>query len=66
VRAKTRDPISKIIKPKRAGGVTQVAECLPSKCEAPSSNPRTINNYINKSKKKALLKNIICFAFEDI
>jgi hypothetical protein len=26
----------------RAGGMAQVVEHLPGKCEAPSSNPRTI------------------------
>jgi hypothetical protein len=35
-RQKEQDPISKI-KKKRAGGVAQVVECLPIKCEAWSS-----------------------------
>jgi hypothetical protein len=34
-----RDPISKITKDKRAGGVAQVVKCLPNKCEALSSIP---------------------------
>jgi hypothetical protein len=45
---KKQDPISKIFKTKRAGGMVQVAECLPSKCEAVSSNPSTAK----KKKKK--------------
>jgi hypothetical protein len=35
-------------KKKRAGGVPQAAECLPSKCEALSSSPRTSET--NKTK----------------
>jgi hypothetical protein len=34
-----QDTISKITGAKRAGGVAQVVECLPSKWEALSSNP---------------------------
>jgi uncharacterized membrane protein len=34
-------PISNPPNKKRAGGVSQVVECLPSKCEALSSNPIT-------------------------
>jgi hypothetical protein len=44
---KKRDPISKITRAKRAGGVAQVVEPLPSKCKALSSNPKT-----KKKKKK--------------
>jgi hypothetical protein len=40
------DPISKITNTKRAGGVAQVVEHLPSKFEALSSNP----NYRKKKK----------------
>jgi hypothetical protein len=36
---------------KRASGVTQVAEHLPSKCEALSSNPTTAKNQTNKRVK---------------
>jgi hypothetical protein len=36
-----RDPISKISNTKRAGRGAQVVECLPSKCEALSSNANT-------------------------
>jgi hypothetical protein len=36
-----QDPISKITKAERAGGVTQVVEHLLSKCDALSSNPNT-------------------------
>jgi hypothetical protein len=39
--SKTRDPIPKITKAKLARAVAQVVECLPSKREALSSNPRT-------------------------
>jgi hypothetical protein len=38
---KKQDPISKIIRAKRAGAVTQVVECLPSKCKVLNSNPNT-------------------------
>jgi hypothetical protein len=41
------DPILKKKSQKRAGGVAQVVELLPSKCEALSSNPNTA-----KKKKK--------------
>jgi hypothetical protein len=37
VQAETWDPIWKIIKAKRAGGVVQVTEHLPRKCKALSS-----------------------------
>jgi hypothetical protein len=43
-----RDPISKITKTKRAGGVAQVVECLPTKCKALSSK--------SKKKKKKVKK----------
>jgi hypothetical protein len=36
--AEKQNLISKITRAKRAGGVTQVVECLPSKCKVPSSN----------------------------
>jgi hypothetical protein len=36
-----RDPLSKINKAKRAGGVAQVVEHLPHNCEALNSNPNT-------------------------
>jgi hypothetical protein len=44
-RSKTQDPIQKITKTKRAWGVAQVVEHLPSKCKAlcSSSNPSTNN-----------------------
>jgi hypothetical protein len=38
---KKQDPIWKVTKAKKAGGVAQVLELLPSKCEALSSNPST-------------------------
>jgi hypothetical protein len=37
-----QDHISKITKGKRAGGITQVIECMPSKCKALNSNPSTL------------------------
>jgi hypothetical protein len=37
----TLDPILKKSSQKRFGGVVQVVECLPSQCEALSSNPST-------------------------
>jgi hypothetical protein len=36
-----QDPISKITRAKKAGGMAQAGECLPSKCESPSSNTST-------------------------
>jgi hypothetical protein len=45
---KKRDPISKIPRAKRAGGVAQVVQHLCSKCEALSLSPRTANKYIDK------------------
>jgi hypothetical protein len=38
---KKQDPISKITRSKRVGGVAQIVGCQPSKSEALSSNPRT-------------------------
>jgi hypothetical protein len=38
---KKRDPISRIIRAKQAGGMAQVVEGLPSKCETLNSNPST-------------------------
>jgi hypothetical protein len=46
-----RDPILKNPSQNRTGGVAQVVKCLPSKCEALSSNPNT------EKKKKVYLKN---------
>jgi hypothetical protein len=49
---KKQDLISKITRAKRAAGVAQVVECcLPSKCEALSSNP---NIAPQKNKVKGL------------
>jgi hypothetical protein len=45
----SRDPISEINNTKRASGVTQVLEPLPSKCEALSSNFYTTENKQTKS-----------------
>jgi hypothetical protein len=45
-----KDPILKITKIKRADGMTQVIEHLPSKCKALSSN------FITTKKKKSFLK----------
>jgi hypothetical protein len=41
----------------RAGGVVQVVECLPSKCEALSLNPSTEKKKKKKKKKKKLSLN---------
>jgi hypothetical protein len=38
------------LKQKRAGGVVEVVECQPSKCEALSSNPKLNKNKNNKIK----------------
>jgi hypothetical protein len=46
--SKKQDPISKITREKRAGGLAQMANCLPSKHKAPNSNP----NMTKKKKKK--------------
>jgi hypothetical protein len=43
----SQDPIVKMANPKRADGVTQVTECLPSKHETLSSRPDT-----TKQRKK--------------
>jgi hypothetical protein len=40
--AKSKTPVSKNGRAKSAGDVAQVVECLPSKCEALSSNPTKI------------------------
>jgi hypothetical protein len=44
---KKPDHVSEITREKRAGGVAQVVECLPSKCEALTLTPST-----TKKKKK--------------
>jgi hypothetical protein len=44
--AKSEDPISKITKVKRAGGMAQMVESLPSKCMALSSNTSTVKKYL--------------------
>jgi hypothetical protein len=44
-------PYLKNIQHKMASGVTQVVEPLPSKYEAPSSNPSTGKNKNKKTKK---------------
>jgi hypothetical protein len=51
-----QDPIWKITKVKRARGVAQVVEYLPSKFEALSSNPNT-------AKKTKLAKQILLTAY---
>jgi hypothetical protein len=45
----------KNLKAKRAGGVTQVVQCLPSKCKALSSNPKTT--------KKRKIKDLFFLSF---
>jgi hypothetical protein len=44
-------PYLKLTRAKRAGGVAQAAEHLPSKFEALNSNPNTTNKNILKKKK---------------
>jgi hypothetical protein len=48
---KNGDHISKISRAQRAGGLSQVVECLPSKNEALSSNSTSAKN---KEKKREL------------
>jgi hypothetical protein len=43
-----QDPILKITRAKRAGGVAQVVEYLPTKCESLISKPSTANSNNNK------------------
>jgi hypothetical protein len=45
------DPISKITRAKRVGGIAQAVECLPSKHKALSSNPMP-----QKKKKNGNIK----------
>jgi hypothetical protein len=48
-----RDPISKITRAKRTGGVAQVIECLPCKHKALNSNPvQPKEKKIKKERKK--------------
>jgi hypothetical protein len=47
--------ISKITRAKITGAMSQAAEHLPHKCEAPSSNPRTAN----QKKRKVSLVNTV-------
>jgi hypothetical protein len=49
--AEKQDPISKIIREKRAGGMAQVIECLPSNTESLSSNPSTPHHIHKKMEK---------------
>jgi hypothetical protein len=49
---KKSDPVSKIIKVKKAGSVAPVTEYLPSKVEALSSNSRTIKKKKKKKKRQ--------------
>jgi hypothetical protein len=48
---KNQDPVSKIIRSKKAGGLAQVVEHLPSKCAALISNPSTA-----KQKREKIIK----------
>jgi hypothetical protein len=49
---------------KRAGGVVQVLECLPSKCEALSSNPSTKKKKKRKRKKERKGKERMVLTFK--
>jgi hypothetical protein len=53
---KKLDPVFKITRAKRAGGVAQVVMCLPPHWEALSSNP-TISQ--NKNKKQAFRETVV-------
>jgi hypothetical protein len=53
--SKKQDLISKITRAKRSGGMAQVVEHLPSKCETLSSNPST-----GKKKKVISVQVIMC------
>jgi hypothetical protein len=57
-RQKAQDPVSKITRTKRAGGVVQAVEHLPSKCKL-SSKPRN-----TKGEKSASYwdKNLFCYS----
>jgi hypothetical protein len=46
-----RDPVSNITREKKAASVAQVVESLPSKREAPSSNPSSAKKKIITIKK---------------
>jgi hypothetical protein len=52
-------PISKIPNTKWADGVTQIEECLLSKCEAQNSNPSTAKSKV--TKKNIFFKKIIIY-----
>jgi hypothetical protein len=54
-----QDPISKITKTKRAGGMIQVIEHVPSKHKALNSNPSTTNK--KERKRKTCNVRIFCF-----
>jgi hypothetical protein len=52
------DPIRKITKARRAGGMAEVVECLPSKCKSLSFNPGTTKkkkSYMSKMVRKFFL-----------
>jgi hypothetical protein len=49
---KKQDPISEITKAKKAGGVAQVLELLPSKCKSPSQTPLPKKTERKKEKRK--------------
>jgi hypothetical protein len=57
----SQDPISKIPnRKKRAGGVDQEVEHLPSKCEILSSNPSIKKKKKEKEKKVLLIGSLAC------
>jgi hypothetical protein len=53
VLGKKRDPISKVTRTKRTESMAQAIDCLPSKCEALSSNSSTTKK--KERKKKELI-----------
>jgi hypothetical protein len=53
-----QNPISKITRAKRVGGVAQMVECLPSKCKALWSNPSTTHTKKPQKAKTRIVESI--------
>jgi hypothetical protein len=51
------------LKAKRAGGMNQVVECLPSKCECQRTSQNTDKNYANSMKYVLLHTDILIIDF---
>jgi hypothetical protein len=54
----SEDPLSKINRAKRTGGVTQAVEHLPCKCKALSSHPRPTKNNDNDDESRRWMNQI--------